>query len=653
MCSYIYELQDFYGIIYNNENINNTIHNITNNKIKKQQTYVNYIDNIWNWWCYQKELWFSHKDIEEITKEFSPNVNFISTLYEDKLYYIDLNLIIQYDQLVRHNYSKLNYVKDNKLYEKNRLLYFKFATFLSLKILNSSFYNELIDEMKIFILLCIRHNNNYNLKKLVLKKIYNNLEITNNKSIWLRFLSATIEDIDNFKRKNNYFGKHYTSILVHYFNNDLVHNKENYINYCTKINEILDDVSPLFLQHKQKYCKNYIDYDMFNNLINFPLFGDICNYFTNNNVFNSILKSLNISNMLNNLHINNTNNNTNYNTTNNSNNNILQKSKTFNILEHKKLAISISGGVDSMVLSFIIRLICYKLNIKMICIHICYGNRNNDEIKYEKYLLQEWCRFLDCKLYVREIDEIKRKKESSYREVYEKITRIIRFSFYSYFDCPILLGHNKDDCYENVFSNLGKQIHFDNLYGMKFETIESNIQIIRPMININKKEIYDFSQEYFIPYLRDSTPPWSKRGKTRDILIPAIEQVDNNILKGIDKYISKYQKLEQFWNKYFTKWLNNEVSVLIGNKNKREILININEFLIENYDDLQFWIKIWFELKLEGRPSNKSFTNLIFVLKEYLKSIEKNNEKNIMKKGDLNKKYSFIILMNSICIVEQ
>ena len=32
-----------------------------------------------------------------------------------------------------------------------------------------------------------------------------------------------------------------------------------------------------------------------------------------------------------------------------------------------------------------------------------------------------------------------------------------------------------------------------------------------------------------------------------------------------------------------------------------------DEFYLMNYDNLNFWIKIWFEYKLPTRPSNKSF----------------------------------------------
>ena len=139
-----------------------------------------------------------------------------------------------------------------------------------------------------------------------------------------------------------------------------------------------------------------------------------------------------------------------------------------------RIAVSISGGVDSMLASLIINEICKdnKNNYEMILLHVCYNNRSC--VSKEIELLKYWAQKLNSPLYVRSIDEIHRGRSSAFRAVYEEVTRKIRFNFYKHFECPIILGHNQNDCLENIFSNLSKNIHFDDLIAMSDISIEDD-----------------------------------------------------------------------------------------------------------------------------------------------------------------------------------
>lgn len=285
-----------------------------------------------------------------------------------------------------------------------------------------------------------------------------------------------------------------------------------------------------------------------------------------------------------------------------------------NIKDVEKIAVSISGGVDSMLISKILKLWCDKNNIKLILIHINYNNRECCHI--EEKFLNWWAeKYIHCELYINRFTDITRSRNSKERERYEDITRRIRFSFYDYFKCPIILGHNVDDCYENIFSNLSKQIHFENLFGMSEITVESDITIVRPLLNFTKHDILKEASELKIPYLEDSTPAWSNRGKMRDTLIPLIKEFNPNILKGMEEFVRHTTKLEASWNKTFKMWMSRSIS----QKVKRECFeyeISTNEeFYKENYDNINFWVNIWFQNNIPKRPSNKSFKSCITFIK--------------------------------------
>lgn len=534
-----YELQDFYNILYYS-NIN-----------EKDKLSIYIPKNLYTFWFSNKQYWFSHSYINEWKMEWKKYNNSINE---------KVSLILLYDQLFRHP------SKYKKEIEKNKTLAFRFSTQLSLQILHSKDYYNLTSNEKIFILLSIRHNNNLTLKFFVLQKIYQELKQNETDKIWLRFLNATILDIDSFK-KNNIGFNHETikNKLDYYINSFQTIIVNNNINQNCKILNCIKQNSWFELYVKKKY--------------------------------NQLIDKLTTKQKIN------------------------------------KIAVSISGGVDSMVCSQLLNDICKEKKIEMILVHICYNNRQTS--MKEKDLLVYWSYLLDCKLYIRNIDEIQRSRHSLLRNTYETITRKIRFSFYEYFNCPIVLGHNRDDTFENIFSNLSKKIHFDNLFGMNELSHEGNIIILRPLLSFNKSDILSYANEANILYLEDSTPKWSRRGKTRDVLIPCIKKFDTNILNGIEEH-AKYTKfLEEQWRQMFITWFYKNITRgeyltennTITNKNNT-IEIKRDNFFETNYINVSFWIKVWFSLELDTRPSNKSILNLIQTI-----------GRNRFIRCDLNKKY--------------
>jgi tRNA(Ile)-lysidine synthase TilS/MesJ len=121
--------------------------------------------------------------------------------------------------------------------------------------------------------------------------------------------------------------------------------------------------------------------------------------------------------------------------------------------------------------------------------------------------------------------------EYNMREVYESYTRDMRF--YAYTNTAIggqsyiMLGHNKDDCIENILTNTASQSHYENLCGMTDYSTQYHygqpLTVLRPLLATMKQDIYTFAEEANIPFLVDSTPKWSQRGKIRDIVRPALE----------------------------------------------------------------------------------------------------------------------------------
>lgn len=216
--------------------------------------------------------------------------------------------------------------------------------------------------------------------------------------------------------------------------------------------------------------------------------------------------------------------------------NLIKKFKqNFEKFPKVSFIMSISGGVDSMVCSYILK----KVKIPFTCVHINYNNRK--ESKDEENFVIEWCKLLNVNLYVRKINEINRPEcmNHNLRELYETYTRDIRYGTYLKADnVPyVILGHNQDDCFENILTNISHKSKYENLNGMEplSQIIhqKKTINIVRPMLDIIKRDIYEFASVVNIPFLWDSTPKWSQRGKIRDIVRPALESWNSEMVPGL------------------------------------------------------------------------------------------------------------------------
>jgi tRNA(Ile)-lysidine synthetase-like protein len=218
-----------------------------------------------------------------------------------------------------------------------------------------------------------------------------------------------------------------------------------------------------------------------------------------------------------------------------------------NNLEGKLLTVSLSGGVDSMVCCYLLACIGQPMQ----AVHINYNNRA--ECVYEEELLINWCKMLGIPLYIRRLTEINRPKCMAYnmREVYESYTRDMRF--YAYVNTAIgrrsyvMLGHNKDDCIENILTNTASQSHYENLCGMAEYSTQDHygqpITFLRPLLATMKQDIYTFADKAHIPHLVDSTPKWSQRGKIRDIVRPALESWNPLIISGFVELSAKMAEM--------------------------------------------------------------------------------------------------------------
>ena len=295
-------------------------------------------------------------------------------------------------------------------------------------------------------------------------------------------------------------------------------------------------------------------------------------------------------------------------------------------IESKQVTISLSGGVDSMLMT---ALLC-RAKFDVIALHIIYGNRK--ESLEEQKFISNYCMNLGVPLFVYRVEWLKRNQVD--RAFYETMTRELRFSTYRAIGRPVLLGHIQEDVIENIWTNLAHGTHLDNLAKLEHVITESDVKIYRPWLKIKKSEIYETAKTLSIPYLKNTTPSWSNRGKFRDHFYTATHSqygpsVDDKILE-VSERIKKQALLlnKLLFRPILNSWNNNTVDITLA---------------IENKLDAEGWLFIFTDLAHNRlglkKPTFKSCEDfahrlkkgvrngqIISLKKDFIVTIEKSND---------------------------
>jgi tRNA(Ile)-lysidine synthetase-like protein len=197
-------------------------------------------------------------------------------------------------------------------------------------------------------------------------------------------------------------------------------------------------------------------------------------------------------------------------------------SKFINKYNINRVGLSLSGGIDSMVLLEILGKLLGKENV--IAVYVSHSNR--DIAEKELGFLVEWCSYKGILFVYRKVDYMNR--ESVEREFYEEETKNLRFALYrhviSKFSLDgMCLGHHRDDIGENVMMNILQSRDVIELKGMVDIKHMNGVNICRPMLEVKKDVVWAYGKTNNISCFVDSTPDWSWRGVLRKRVYPVLD----------------------------------------------------------------------------------------------------------------------------------
>ena len=234
---------------------------------------------------------------------------------------------------------------------------------------------------------------------------------------------------------------------------------------------------------------------------------------------------------------------------------------------NKNFIVAVSGGPDSLALSFLSKIYSIKKSLDAKYFIVDHGLRKNSTTEAKN--VQKKLKNFSIKLNILTWRGLKPKKniQSIAREKrYKLLCDIAKKNRIK----NILVGHHLDDLFENFFIRILRGSGLQGLVSLDRETQRNNINLIRPLINIEKDDLVYISKLVFKSYIMDPSNEDDKfkRAKVRNLLKElSLEGLDKN------KFFSTIKNLK-FANqniKFYTK-KNLEENVTIFQKKQNAIL---------------------------------------------------------------------------------
>jgi tRNA(Ile)-lysidine synthase len=218
--------------------------------------------------------------------------------------------------------------------------------------------------------------------------------------------------------------------------------------------------------------------------------------------------------------------------------------------ENHTFLFAVSGGADSMVLAHLFNELqdsefgISDAGFNFQIAHINYKLRGEDSDLDQK-TIQDFCEKNHVKFHLYEVSDKDNKPENSI----QLWARELRYSFFKRIQKKenlqfLVTAHHLNDQLETFIINLSKASGINGLSGIPAN--ENNI--LRPLLNFSKEEIYEFAKENNIEYREDLSNKKSDylRNKIRNEIVPKLLETNDHFLENFKKSSSYLNQTKDF-----------------------------------------------------------------------------------------------------------
>ncbi|MGE5943563.1 MAG: tRNA lysidine(34) synthetase TilS [Flavobacteriales bacterium] len=239
-------------------------------------------------------------------------------------------------------------------------------------------------------------------------------------------------------------------------------------------------------------------------------------------------------------------------------------------LKDRKLLIAISGGMDSVVLTYL----CHKSGLNIALAH-CNFNLRGDESDGDEDFVLQLAEDLDLEVFVENFDTELYAKDQKLS--IQMAARELRYHWFLElaeqlgFDY-ILTAHHADDNLETFLINFTRGTGLEGLTGIP----EVNGKFVRPLLPFSREEIKMFAKENYMEWRDDSSNASTKylRNKLRHDVIPILKEINPTLLQNFETTQSNLKDSQDIVSDSVERFLKKALDI----SNETQAKFKISEF---------------------------------------------------------------------------
>ena len=255
-----------------------------------------------------------------------------------------------------------------------------------------------------------------------------------------------------------------------------------------------------------------------------------------------------------------------------------------------KIAIALSGGVDSIVL-FHLLVTEYKDSYKeLVVFHINHGLR--EESYEEAEFVERFVKDFDVKFYKEELNMSDLERDSHTSE--EMLARELRYQAFNKMAklegvTKLLTAHHKNDQVENILMRLLTGRSIDHSLAICEEIEMAGLTIYRPLLNSLKAELEEYAKEKNLHYYVDATnfDTDYTRNNIRHNIVPLLNDINSGSFDNLINFTNYYQNI----NNNLKKAILSNKDNYIFSRDEDKISLVKDKFLELNEEEMYFLLK--------------------------------------------------------------
>ncbi len=241
-----------------------------------------------------------------------------------------------------------------------------------------------------------------------------------------------------------------------------------------------------------------------------------------------------------------------------------------------KIILSVSGGVDSTVLLYLLK----ELNADLVIVHFNHQQRPESalEAEYVKTLSEKF----GFPFEYFELDI----KENFHNEAHNQRRFHLINVAKKYETDVIITAHHLDDLLETILMRLSRGSNLLGYSGFVGSYYKDGIYFLKPLIEVSKKEILAYAKEHDIKYFVDASNKSDTytRNRYRNEIVPLLLKENESLLEKTLQYNKTLSEAFFHIRKTSTTFLNNNESFIISEFLKLDNAIkkDVVAYLLEN-----------------------------------------------------------------------